>query len=140
MRNGTIIAKAGTRLITELAQAKGIPTVVVCESKYFLPKMTEECKEHGDKSILKKIPDRLRLDVICDPSSPDLVQECQETKFLHIESYKYDSTPASYIDMIICEKGKTSPSAVAMFVAPEEEEEEEVYVYRNEEEEEEEEQ
>lgn len=113
LQSGEVYSRAGTATVATAAKAFRKPVLCMCESHKFLPKVwigsLVQNSEVGD--IQQRRPMGVQsqnINVHEDPRTKPWAQREVSTS-----GYLYDLTPASSVDMIVCEMGCLSTSAIA---------------------------
>ncbi len=107
--NGTLVARAGTALVSMLAHEHNVPVLVCCETYKFCERVLLDSicyNELGD-------PDDL---VHADANGPSPIDEWRDMPKLKLLNLLYDATPMKYLTMVVTEAGVVPPTSVPVII------------------------
>jgi translation initiation factor eIF-2B subunit delta len=113
LQSGEVYGRAGTATVATAAKAFRKPVLCMCESHKFVPKVwmgsLVQNSEIGDLQQRRPVGVQSQnINVHVDQATKPCAQREQNPS-----GYLYDLTPASSVDMVVCEMGCLSTSAIA---------------------------
>ncbi|CUG88701.1 translation initiation factor eIF2B subunit-like protein, putative, partial [Bodo saltans] len=113
LQSGEVYSRAGTATVATAAKAFRKPVLCMCESHKFVPKVwigsLVQNSEVGDLQQRRPVGVQSQnINVHVDQATKPWPQREQNPS-----GYLYDLTPASAVDMVICEMGCLSTSGIA---------------------------
>lgn len=116
LSNGRLQSRIGTAAVAMTAHQMDIPVIVCCESVKFSGKVALDSIVSNEIAPAEELlPPPVESSVISNDNEEKklkTLRDWKEIPNLQVGNLMYDTTPADYIDMVICEYGSVPPSSV----------------------------
>lgn len=116
LSNGRLQSRIGTAAVAMTAHQLDVPVVVCCESVKFSGKVALDSIASNEVAPAEELlppPITSTIHGVDDEETKSkTLDDWKEIPNLQILNLMYDTTPADFIDMVICEYGSVPPSSV----------------------------
>ena len=109
--NGGIVSCVGSSMVAFLASQFKVPVIVWCETYKFTERVNLDQIKNNQMGDPREIINNYLL-----PFNQEFKDKMLHQKNLDVRYLKYDFTPMSCVNMILCEVGRISPVSVPVIV------------------------